>query len=835
MAIEAKTHILLSRIRTHHVMFRSYLVLAFRSLLKNGRYTLINVLGLAIGITCCLLILLYVADERGYDQHWLNGDRIYRMSLERIYPDRRTGYAIVPPSYAQSVKNECPEVETVTRITDFNRGGVTILKVGERNFEETRLLAADSTFFLVFQIPMLHGNPETALTDPNGIVLTASTARRFFGKTEVLGQTIQLPGGDQVRQLAVAGVCEDVPDNAHFTFDILLPTKGVRFLEALNHVSFAACTYFLLHPGASAAGMEAKFPEIVEKYAAGEIQRNFGVGWEEFKKTGNGYRYYLTPLRDIHLHSNLESELKTPGNAATVRVFTVVALFILLIACVNFMNLATARSAERAREVGLRKTLGGERKQLIAQFLLEALLVSACATVLAGGLTALTLPAFNDLAGKTLSLAPYTDGRGIAGLLMFTLATGLLAGSYPAGVLSSFRPVEVLKGRFSAQKRGIALRNGLVVFQFAISILMLVSTIVVFRQLQFISEKQLGFQKEHVVTIANAFFLGQKTDAFKEELRRVPGVISAGGTSETPGGPNYFGVSFKKQEDNGSVTGRCVVADEGYLQTLNMELLAGRGFSKNFNDSLSVILNEKAVRDLALGPDPVGKKLVMPGSFFDPNESDVIFTVTGVVRDFHFQSLHENIVPLFIVYHQIAQRTNNLLVARIEPEQFQSFVGEAEKLWRQLAPERPFHYTFLDEDLAALYVAEQREQRIFGLFALLAVFIACIGLLGLAAYMIRQRTKEIGIRKVLGASVAGITALLARGFLKLVVISLLIATPVAWYFMDRWLSDFAYRIGLEWWIFAAAGAIAVAIAFLTVSFQSITAALANPVRAIRSE
>ena len=816
-------------------MLRNYFVLAIRNLLKNGRYTLINVLGLATGIACCLLILLYVADERGYDRHWPDGARICRMSLERIYPDRRTGYAIVPPSYAQSVKNECPEVEAVARIADFNDGGATVFKVGERTFEETRLLAADSTFFRVFKIPLLHGNPAKALTDPDGIVLTASAARRYFGKTDVLGQTIQLPGGNQVRQLNVAGVCEDLPENAHFSFDLLMSTKGVRFLEAVNHISFAANTYFLLHPGANAQAMEAKFPEIVEKYAAGEIQRNFGVSWDEFKKVGNGYRYYLTPLHDIHLHSNLEAELKPPGNATMTRVFTLVALFILLIACVNFMNLATARSAERAREVGLRKTLGGERRQLIGQFLLEAMLVSACATLLAAVLTALALPAFNELAGKNLHLSDYANGWGIAGLLLFTVAVGLVAGSYPAGVLSGFRPIEVLKGRFSAQKRGVALRNGLVVFQFSISILMLVSTIVVFRQLRFISEKQLGFQKEHVITIPNAFFLGPKTEAFKQELLGIPGALAAAGASEAPGGPNYFGTSFKKPEDNESVTGRCAIADDRYLQALGMELVTGRGFSKNFNDSLSVIVNERAARDLALGADPVGKRLVMPGSFFDPNDGAVQFTVIGVVRDFHFQSLHENIVPLFLVYHQVTQRTNNLLVARVQPEQFQTFIREAEKRWQAFVPGQPFHYSFLDANLAALYAAEQREQRIFGLFALLAVFIACIGLLGLAAYMAQQRTKEIGIRKVLGASVAGITGLLAKGFLKLVAVAILIASPIAWYFMDQWLSDFAYRIEMQWWMFAAAGAAAVAIAFLTVSFQSVRAALANPVRALRSE
>lgn len=816
-------------------MLRNYFKLAIRNLLKNGQYTLINILGLATGIACCLLILLYVADERGYDRHWPNGDRIYRMSLERIYPDRRTGYAIVPPSYAQSVKNECPEVAAVTRIADFNNAGVIFFKVGDRTFEEKRLLAGDSTFFEVFKIPFLHGNPDKALTDPDGIVLTASTALRYFGKTDVLGQIIQLPGGNQERRLSVTGVCEDLPENTHFAFDLLMSTKGVRFLEGVNHITFAANTYFLLHPGADARAMEAKFPAIVEKYAAGEIERHFGVSWEEYKKSGNGYRYSLLPLRDIHLHSHLEAELKPSGNATMVRVFTLVALFILLIACVNFMNLATARSAERAREVGLRKTLGGGRQQLVVQFLLEAFLVSACATLLAAGLTVLTLPAFNELAGKTLSLRPYANGWGISGLLLFTVAVGLVAGSYPAGVLSGFRPVEILKGRFAAQKRGVALRNGLVVFQFGISILMLVSTIVVFRQLRFISEKQLGFQKEHVVTIPNAFPLGPKTEAFKQQLLRIPGAVSVGGASEIPGGPNYFGISFKKPEDRESVTGRCAIVDHGFLQTLGMELVAGRSFSKDFNDSLSVILNERAARDLALGADPVGKRLVMPGSFFDQDNGDVPFTVVGVVRDFHFQSLHENIVPLFMVYHQVTQRADNLLTVRVQPDHFQSFIREAEKQWQAFGPDQPFRYRFLDADLAALYAAEQREQRIFGLFALLAVFIACIGLLGLAAYTAQQRTKEIGVRKVLGATVAGITALLAKDFLKLVLWSLVIATPVAWYFMDHWLAGFAYRISLQWWMFAAAGMLAVAIAFLTVSFQSVRAALANPVRSLRSE
>ncbi len=816
-------------------MLSNYFKIALRNLLKNGRFTLLNVLGLGTGVACCLLILLYVADERSYDRHWPDGERIYRMSLERIYPDRRTGYAIVPPSYAQSVKNECPEVAEVVRVANFNNAGSTPFKVGDRVFEEKDVLGADSTFFKVFKIPLLHGNPDKALTDPDGLVLTESTAKRYFGRTDVVGQTLLIPGEGRPRPRPVMAVCADVPENAHFAFSVLLSTKGAEFLEGTNHISFAANTYFLLHPGADAAKMEARFPGIVEKYAAGEIQRNFGVSWEDYKKSGNGYRYYLTPLRDIHLQSHLEEELKPAGNGTMVRVFTLIAFFILLIACVNFMNLATARSTERAREVGIRKSLGGERHQIAVQFLLEAVLVSLFSCLLAIALVALALPAFNHLADKTIPHTALLRWETWPFLFLFASAIGLLAGSYPAGMLSSFRPMEVLKGKFSTQKRGVALRNGLVVFQFGISICMMVATLVVFQQMAYISEKSLGFQKEHLISLQNTGALRDKTEAFKQELLRLPGVMGVGGTSAMPGDPTYFGVSFKKPQDNETVTGRCAIVDDSYVQTLGMELAAGRAFAREFNDSLSVVLNERAVRDLALVGDPVGQRLVMPGSFFDPQEGDVAFTVVGVVRDFHFQSLHEAIVPLFFVHNRVAQGTVNSLAIRVQPSDYQLFIHEAEQSWKAFLPEQPFHFSFLDSDLDALYASEMRAQRIFGLFALLAVFIACMGLLGLAAYMTQQRTKEIGIRKVLGASVAGITGLLTQDFLKLVVVALVIASPVAYFFMQKWLSDFAYRIDIQWWMFAVAGLMAVGVAFLTVGFQSVKAALANPVKSLRSE
>lgn len=818
-------------------MLYNYIKIALRNLLKYKGYSAINILGLAVGIASCLVILLFVADELGYDRSWPNGDRIYRMALNRIYPDRQTGYAIIPPSYAGTVKKDFPEVEQAVRLSNFNPGGSIQVKWQDRVFEETRFYGADSTFFEVFQIPMVKGDPLTCLRQPQSLVMTESTARRYFGSAEAaIGKTVQLLG-NQPQPLNVTAVCADLPDNVHFNFDLLATTSGVRFWEQTNHISFAACTYFLLRPGTDWRALEAKLPGVVERYAAGEVQRNFGVDYAQYTKAGNGWHYFLQPLRDIYLTSKLEAELKPTGSMTLVTVFSVIAAFILLIACINFVNLATARSAERAREVGVRKALGSERRQLAGQFLTEAVVVSLISAVLAVGLVAVLLPVFNDIADKQITLRDFFQSGGVFALPVFAIGVGLLAGSYPAGVLSNFRPVEVLKGKFTSTGRGRSLRNGLVVFQFAISVALIISTLVVLKQLNFIFEKKLGFDKNHVITLQNVFALGPKTEAFKQELEKIPGVEGVGGTSASPGDNGYFGIAFKMPENSEPVTGRGLIVDDRYIGTMRMDVLAGRGFSKNFNDSLSVVINEEAAHDLGIA-DPekaVGQRLVMPGSFFDPEEKDATLTVVGVVRDFHFQSLHEPIVPLFILYHQVSQRNDGLLNVRVQPAQFQSFIQTATAKWKEMLPDQPFRYTFLDTDLAELYKDEQRAKRLFVLFAGLAIFIACIGLLGLAAYLTRQRTKEIGIRKVLGASVTSITALLAKDFLKLVGIAIAIASPLAWWAMSKWLGDFAYRTEIGVGVIALAGLGAVGVALFTVSFQSIRAALANPVKSLRSE
>ncbi|GAA4446988.1 ABC transporter permease [Nibrella saemangeumensis] len=812
-------------------MLRNYLKTAWRNLLKNKLNTAINIIGLSIGMVCCMLIVMYVVDELRYDRFWANGDRIYRMALERKYTDRVSKYAMIPASYARDVEQDIPEVEESVRLFNFGNGA-TLVKYQNQTFEERNVMAADSSFFRIFQVPLIQGQPDRVLNRPNAAVLTQSTAKRIFGNTNPIGKTLELVQGPKVE---VTGISEDVPENAHLAYTILISTPGAPFAEQPNHISFSAHTYLLLRPGTNPAVVQGKFPAIVEKYAAGEVQRNFGVSFKEYLKAGNGYFYFLQPLQSIHLDSHLEAELKPNGSRTLVYIFSVIAAFVLLIACVNFMNLATARSSERAKEVGIRKSLGSTKGQLAAQFLTESVLLSMFSFGLALILVAVLLPAFNDLARKQLSAWSLLQPDTLPQMLLVALFIGLLAGSYPAGVLSSFEPIKVLKGKFFSTNQGHSLRNGLVVFQFAISIILIISTLVVFTQLRFIQNKELGFAKEAVVNLQGAGFLGPNTEAFKQEVTQIAGVAGVGGTNSAPGNQNgFFGIIFHKEGESETVTGRGTVVDEAYLPTMKMAMVAGRTFSKAFNDSLSVILNEEAVRQLGF-TDPIGKKVFSPDPFNRANGADVPLTVVGVVKDFHFQSLHQRIAPLFVLHNRWFGRTDNQIVVRVQTDNLQPVVARIESLWKRYLPDQSFHYSFLDSDWEALYQAEQVSQRIFGVFSLLAIFIACMGLLGLAIYIIQQRTKEIGIRKVLGASVASIVALLSRDFLKLVFIALLIASPIARYAMNSWLEDFAYRIDVPWWAFVLAGVLAVGIALLTVSYQSIKAALMNPVTSLRSE
>ena len=815
-------------------MFKNYLKVALRSLLKRKVFTAINILGLATGMTVCLMIILFVRSELGYDSFEPNGDRIYRVVLERKYPDRSASYAIIPQSIGVAIQKEFPEVAANTGLLDISGKEALLIRIGEQRFEEKHVLAADSNFFRVFTMPLLAGDT-SALQKPNMAVINESTAKKLYGSVaNALNKSFETDGNPI--HFRISGVCKDWPENSHMQFNILLSKNTFPGTELPNYTGFSTYTYLLLNKNASSAALEAKFPQIINKYVSGDIARNFGETYQQFLASGNSYHYYMQSLSRIHLTSDLESEMKPNGSMRAVYIFGIIAIFILGIACINFINLSTARSMERAKEVGIRKTFGSEKKSLIFQFLLESVLVSLFSTILSLLLILLLLPFFNKLSGKELSMIGFLEPLPLSLLLVFGVLVGLVAGLYPAFVLSSFQPIKVLKGKFQTNKYGTALRNGLVVFQFAISIILIICTIIVNRQMSYMLGDKLGFKKDHVIEIQQSFFLQDKIQAFRNELANIPGVEKVSGASSMPGDDGFFGISWQPVGSRESMTGRGITVDEQFAATLGLEMKEGRFFSKDFGtDSLSIVLNEKAVSALGLRGSPIGARLTTTSENFNLRpDSPYVYTVVGVVKDFHFQTLHQAIAPLIISNSARQRDVTGVTPVRIKGDEFKSVIKAIEKTWKSFVPQ-PFHYNFLDQTLAEQYKAEETMQRIFTVFSVLAIFIACIGLLGLAAYATQQRIREISIRKILGASSGSIIGMLSKDFLRLVTLSAFIAFPLAWWAMHSWLQGFAYRVGLSWWVFLLAWLIAILITLATISFQAIKAAMANPIKTLRSE
>ena len=819
-------------------MIKNFFKVAVRNLLKRKAYTLINILGLATGMAVCLLIILFVQSELNYDQQHEKGKDIYRLVLDRQYPGRTTSYSFIPQSIGAAVKAEFPEVKETVRLFNFTGdNGNFFLRIGDKLFEEKRVFGVDSNFLHVFSCKMLKGDAATALMKPNSVVINETTAKKYFGSAEAaFNKTFINPDNDNNNVFQIAGVCADWPENSHFQFDMLFSNTGFEFTRQLNYVNFAAHTYLLLNPGTSANALEKKLPLIVKKYVAGDIEKRFGESIEQFRREGNDYHYHLQALQKIHLVSSMEGELGANGSITAVYIFSMVAIFILCLAGINFINLSTARSMERTKEVGIRKTFGSERKALIWQFLLESVVVSFISILIAVGFITLLLPLFNQVSGKSLSVLYFLQPLNILLILAFAVTIGLVAGLYPAFVLSSFKPILVLKGRFKSQKYGLVLRNGLVVFQFAISVILIVCTIMVNRQMGYMLGEKIGFRKDHVIIVERTDLLDKQSRTFKDELAKIAGVESVSGTSAMPGQENFFGISYQQENAKDQVTGRGIFVDDHYDKVLGLELKEGRFFSKDFStDSLAIILNEKAVTDLGL-KNPVGQRLKTPDGFLNaPDGSPYLYTVIGVVKDFHFQSLHQKIAPLFINNTAKFGDVSGATAVRIKGDNFKDAVASVENTWKKFVKDRPFHYTFLDHTLAKQYHGEQTTQKIFTIFSMLAIFIACIGLLGLAAYTTQQRIKEISVRKVLGASAGNIVAMLSKDFLKLVLIASLIAFPVAWWGMHKWLQDFEYKLNISWWVFVVAALSAALVALFTISFQAIKAAYANPVKNLRTE
>ncbi len=812
-------------------MIKNYFKLAVRALSKNKIYSLINVFGLAIGIAICLLIVLFIQSELGYDQYHERKDRIYRLAGDRIYPARVASRSMIPQSIGAAVQRDLPVIEESTRIFPFGEHSNITVKIGNKTFEEKRIVLADSNFFRVFTGRFLEGDAQTALAKPGTVVLSENTAKRFFGSASAaMGKSIRF--NDSTYR--VNAVCREWPEKSHFQFTILMTDVGNPFISQKELVTFAAYTYLVLRPGTFPATVEAQLPAVIERNVAPVIEKEFGMSYKDFRAAGNGYRYFLQPLEQIHLYSHLESEIQPGGSIKELWLFGLIALFILSIAGINFINLSTARSVERAREVGIRKTFGSLRRQLIGQFLLESVLMSCLSMLLALVLVILLLPFFNQVAGKSLSALYFVSPSPALCLLLFSLLVGLAAGLYPAFVLSSFRPAQVLKGKFTSNRYGLILRNGLVVFQFALSIILIISTIIVNRQMQFMTGDQLGFQKDHILVLQNAFYLGEHAEAFKDELSAVAGVAKVSGCFNLPGG-EFVSTTFQVVGSKESHTESADVVDGQFAALLGLQLTQGRFFSKAYGtDTFAVVLNESAVQDMQL-KDPVGTRInILAGWLNAPDPPSLkVFHVVGVVKDFYFQSLRKKISPLVLI--NTGGRFNTGLIGiQVNGAALARVIDVTQKLWKKMAADQGFHYTFLDQDLADQYQSEQTIRRVFTGFSILAIGIACIGLLGLAAYTTRQRTREIGIRKVLGAIQGNILLLLSKNFVRLVIIAALIAFPLAWLAMHSWLQDFAYRVDLSWWIFLEGGVTALGIALITISVQAVRAGNANPVRCSRS-
>jgi putative ABC transport system permease protein len=810
-------------------MLKNYIKIAWRNLVKNKVFSFINIVGLAIGLACFMLIALYVVDELSYDKYNEKASRIYRINSDITFGGTAMTLAVCSDPMGATLKNDYPQVEQYVRF--YNSDGSKRIKKGNVFITEENVAHADSTLFDVFTLPAIAGDTKNALNEPNTVVLTKTAAEKYFGSTDAVGKTIET-SEDGSTLYKVTAVIEDIPGNSHFNFDFIFSMDNVDYQWG-NFLSQNFQTYIVLQKGASANEFEKTLnTQVIDKYIIPQAKQFMNIGsMEEFEKAGNKFAYSLTALTDIHLKSDRKGEMGVNGSMQFVYIFSVVAIFILLIACVNFMNLSTARSANRAKEVGIRKVLGTGKTTLVRQFLTESTLTALIGLVIGLVITALVIPYFNDMMAKSLSISQLLKTRFLPFILLLPIVVGIIAGSYPAFFLSSFQPIAVLKGKVNTGAKRSGLRSSLVVFQFFTSIVLIIGTIVVYRQLNYIQNKKLGFNKDQVLVINGTGALQEQGNAFMNQVLAMPGVVSGSFSGYLPvsssaRNDNTFSTEAVMDSKNG-FNMQVWTIDENYIKTMGMEITKGRNFSRDFpTDSGTLIINESTERVLGYA-DPIGKKIY----YNSPDGSSGIYTVLGVVKNFNYESLRENIGPLCFTLGRSRWATS----FKVNTANIQSLVGNIERTWKSMVPSMPFSYRFLDDAFDEMYRSEQRVGKGALFFAVLAILIACLGLFGLATYMAEQRTKEIGVRKVLGATVGNVVAMLSKDFLKLVLIAAVVAFPVSWWFMNKWLEDFAFRIDIGWWVFAVAGLAALSIALLTVSVQAIKAALANPVKSLRTE
>ncbi|HEV2832622.1 MAG TPA: ABC transporter permease [Hanamia sp.] len=810
-------------------MFKNYLIVAWRNLVRKKVFSAINIFGLALGLAIFTLISLYVLDELSYDRYNELANRIYRVNTHIKVNGSEFNDNNTPAPMADALVNNYPRIEQAVRISG---GGDVLVKKGDETLIEKNAFFADSNLFKVFTLHMLEGNPITALKDPNSIVISASMAGKYFNTMDVIGKTLKL---DNTTFYRITGVIKDVPAQSHLHFNFIRAMAGLEFSKSNFWLSNSFMTYILVRKGTTQSEIDSYLKQTAEKYAGPQLMDMVHSSISDIEKNGGYFKYSSIPLPKIHLYSELSSEIEPSGNIQYVYISGIIGLLILLIACINFMNLSTAQSAGRAKEVGVRKVIGSGRANLIKQFLTESLLTALVAFILSGALIVLLLPLLNQLSGKEITLASHLFTWLFPALMGVALICGLLAGAYPAFVLSAFDPIKILKGKFVLNVGGYKLRNALVIFQFTTAIILITGTLVIYQQLDYIRHKNLGYDRDHVLVLDNAYALGEHVQTFKHEILQLPGVVAGSLTENLPTTTaNEWNKNAYSTDATMSASHTQTIVDwavdAGYIPALKMKIVEGRNFSEDMpTDSSAIIINETAARSLGF-TNPLNAKLY---DFNSQAKQTQEFHVIGVVKDFNAGSLRYTTEPLVMRYSKYGGQ----FIFRIKSANIPQLIAQIESRYHSFdqMSSQPFLYSFLDEDFNNLYKGEQRTGTMFSTFTALAIFIACLGLYGLAVYSAEQRTKEIGIRKVLGASVKGIISLLSKEFIRLIIVSIVIATPLAWWAMNKWLQSFAYRIHVSWWVFVVAGFTALLIALITVSFQAIKAAVANPVESLRAE
>jgi putative ABC transport system permease protein len=815
-------------------MIKNYLKIAWRNLKKNKVFSFINVFGLAIGLTCCMLIALYLHNELSYDSYHRNASSIYQLGTTFVKEGKEDRTANTPAPMARAMQMDFPEIEKGTRLLKMFADDRTLFQYTEpggsvRSFFETKGFVADSTFFQVLTYKFKEGDPATALMNPNSVVLNEVTANKIFGRESPINKTLFISSstiGDGTYK--VTGVFTDPPNPSHIDAGFILSAGSASSNGFFAQNSLATnnmfYTYFLLKPGADAKKLEAKFPAFIDKHAGADL-----------KAMGFYKKQFLTAVKDVHLYANTSSNVSPSGSVTYLYILGSIALFTLLIACINFMNLSTARSSKRAAEVGVRKVLGAEKSSLIRQFMGESIMMAMIAFVFALIFTKVLLPLFSRLSAKEIIFSFQEHGILIIGFFVLALLTGIIAGSYPAFYLSSFQPVKVLKGRISNTLAAISLRKALVIFQFVISAGLIVASVIINDQMQYLKNKDLGFDKDGQVVIPLRSSTAKNSYAsLKEELKKNTQIENIGASMYYPGIINPSDMPLYKEGDNMNSAKRTFMnwIDASFLQTLGIKTAAGRLFSPEFpaDTNLRMILNEEAITKMGFknAQDAIAKKVGI-----DWQGQTYWWEIVGVVKNFHFVDLHSAIEPYGFQLNN--SQSFNYLVAHAKTNNIGSVLESIGKTWKQLNPNEPFEYTFLNDDFQKNYEADNRLAAIVRNFTIIAILISCLGLFGLATFSAEQRTKEIGVRKVLGASVGNVVGLLSKEFLKLVFIGILIASPITWFVMNKWLQDFAYRTNISWMVFAITAIIAIGIALLTISFQAIKAAIANPVKSLRTE